>query len=53
MAKKKTETVLVLRTCAADMTAHNGTFTWPESGECAAPDWDPYPSCGRGLHGLL
>ena len=32
------------------MTAYNG-FKWPESGYVAAPDWDPSPECGRGLHG--
>jgi hypothetical protein len=44
-------TVLVLRTCEADMTAHGG-FKWPESGRVSAPDFDPHPSCGAGLHGL-
>jgi hypothetical protein len=46
------ETVLVLRTCAADMTSYGG-FTWPESGRVEAPDWEPLPHCGNGLHGLL
>jgi len=46
------ETVLVLRTCAADMTARGG-FRWPMEGPVAAPDWDPAPVCGGGLHGLL
>src|SRR6188768_2383636 len=45
-------TVLILRTCAADMTAYNG-FKWPESGHVAAPDWSPRAECGYGLHGLL
>ena len=45
-------TVLVLRTCAADMTSRND-FRWPESGHVEAPDWDPTPECGDGLHGLL
>jgi len=44
--------VLILRTCAADMTAHGG-FTWPESGPVEAPDWNPEPECGGGLHGFL
>jgi hypothetical protein len=39
-AKPSPETVLVLRTCNADMTAHGG-FKWPESGHVAAPDWLP------------
>ena len=42
----------MLRTCAADMTAHGG-FPWPEIGPVAAPDWNPEPICGGGLHGLL
>jgi hypothetical protein len=45
-------TVLCLRSCAADMTSHNG-FVWPREGEVVAPDWDPAPRCGGGLHGLL
>ncbi len=44
--------VQVLRTCAADMTAHSG-FKWPESGPVECADWDPTPECGNGLHGLL
>ena len=57
-AKKKTtaapaaEKVLVLRTCAADMSAHGG-FIWPKSGPISAPDWKPTQECGNGLHGLL
>jgi len=56
--KKKTTTalapgkVLVLRTCAADMSAHGG-FIWPKSGPISAPDWKPTKECGAGLHGLL
>ena len=49
---EQTKTALVLRACAADMTSHNG-FRWPESGAVEAPDWDPEPVCGGGLHGLL
>src|SRR5690606_32571503 len=44
--------VLVMRTCDADMTSYGG-FRWPESGPVEAPDWDPWPVCGHGLHGLL
>lgn len=44
--------VLVLRTCAANLSSHN-SFVWPESGPVAAPDWDPKPECGNGLHGLV
>lgn len=43
---------LVLRTCASNMSSQNG-FIWPESGEVEAPDWEPFPMCGNGLHGLL
>ena len=46
------ETCLVLRTCAAHMTSAFG-FVWPESGPVEAPDWEPTPECGHGLHGLL
>ena len=45
-------TVLVLRTCAADMSSRNG-FIWPESGPVECPDWSPEPVCGHGLHGAL
>ena len=45
--------VLVLRTCDAEMRSSHGGFVWPESGPVSAPDWDPTPKCGRGLHGLL
>jgi hypothetical protein len=51
-APRKTETVLVLRTCDADMNAYDG-FKWPKRGRVEAPDWDPEPVCGYGLHGLL
>ena len=45
-------TELILRTCNADMTSRNG-FKWPRSGYVAAPDWNPEPECGGGLHGFL
>ena len=48
----KRPTVLVLRTCGSDMTSRGG-FKWPASGPVAAPDWNPKPACGQGLHGLL
>jgi hypothetical protein len=50
--KSKAETVLILRTCAADMTSYNG-FVWPESGPVEAPDWNDGAHCGNGLHGFL
>ena len=43
---------LVMRTCSADLSAYGG-FRWPNGGEVSAPDWDPTPRCGGGLHGLL
>src|SRR4030067_272806 len=46
------ETVLILRTCNADMTSHRG-FIWPEAGPVEDPDWKQTPNCGYGLHGLL
>lgn len=46
------ERALILRTCAADMTAHNG-FIWPRSGPVEAPDWQATAERGNGLHGLL
>jgi hypothetical protein len=46
------ETVLVLRTAAADGSSYNG-FRWPESGPVEAPDWAPVAECGQGLHGWL
>ena len=51
-AKPKPETVLVLRTCDAQMRAYGG-FVWPTSGPVEAPDWNPRAECGNGLHGLL
>lgn len=46
------ETVLVLRTCDAQMRSSNG-FVWPKSGPVEAPDWRDDTFCGGGLHGLL
>lgn len=45
-------TVLVLRTCDRNLRSYGG-FQYPESGPVSAPDWDPRPSCGAGLHGWL
>ena len=47
------ETVLVLRTCSANMRTYGGGFVWPSTGPVEAPDWDPEPRCGGGLHGFL
>jgi hypothetical protein len=44
--------VLVLRTCDEKLQAYGG-FQWPENGFVEAPDWDPKPECGNGLHGFL
>ena len=43
---------LVLR-CSDKNRKSYGDFQWPESGPVEAPDWDPKPSCGGGLHGWL
>ena len=51
-AAKKAATVLVLRTCAADMSSHNG-FKWPTKGPVKCDDWKPVKACGNGLHGFL
>jgi len=45
-------TALVLRCVDKNRAAHGG-FIWPESGPVEAPDWDPSPKCGAGLHGWL
>jgi hypothetical protein len=51
--KKQTEkTVLVLRTCRADMTSCHG-YKWPVKGKVSAPDWRDDFDCGGGLHGWL
>jgi hypothetical protein len=42
----------VLRTCNKDYRSYNH-FKWPEIGPVEAPDWDPKPECGNGLHGAL
>jgi len=46
-------TELMIRTCSPDLRSYNGRFRWPDSGIVEAPDWDPLPTCGNGLHGLL
>ncbi len=51
LAAAPVETILVLRTCKADMTSHSG-FTWPRSGPVECPNWRNTPECGRGLHGF-
>ena len=52
MAAKKIKTVLVLRSVDKDGKAYNG-FQWPKKGKVEAPDFDPEPRCGNGLHGWL
>lgn len=46
------KTVLVMRTCSADMTSYDG-FRWPKRGPVSAPDWIDNYECGNGLHGWL
>ena len=48
----KQNKVLILKTVNSKMKAHGG-FTWPSKGHVEAPDWDPKPECGKGLHGAL
>ena len=45
---------LFLRTCNSDGTSYEG-FQWnlEIGGITEAPDWNPEPECGGGLHGLL
>src|SRR5271157_475743 len=45
---------LFLRTCNSNFTSHNN-FQYPNEvgAVISAPDWDPKPECGNGLHGLL
>jgi len=45
---------LFLRTCNADGSSYGG-FKWnlEIDGVTEAPDWNPEPECGGGLHGLL
>ena len=44
----------ILKSIPADCRARNG-FLWPtEPGAIVtAPDWDPAPQCGGGLHGAI
>jgi len=52
-SENQPKTALVLRCCAADMSAH-GNFIWPGVGEVAeCPDWVDNTECGNGLHGWL
>ena len=44
---------LILRKCQENGFSSNN-FYYGKAGEIAtAPDWDPKPECGNGLHGLL
>jgi hypothetical protein len=52
MGKNKKSDVYVLRTSNVDLTSYGG-FQWPKRGRVSAPDWDPKPVCGGGLHGAL
>jgi len=51
MAKKKFK-AYVLRTCDAELKSRGG-FQWPAEGVVKCADWDPRPSYGYGLRGLL
>ncbi len=45
--------VLVMRTCDKDLRSKHNGFQYPASGPVEAPDWQPTPACGHGLHGFL
>ena len=45
-------TTIVIKSVSTDLTTRNGEFQYPESGLVEAPDWNPRPLCGGGLHGL-
>lgn len=45
-------TELVLRFSDPYRRSSNN-FIWPETGHVEAPDWDPHPIRGHGLHGWL
>ena len=47
-----TDHIYLLKVVSKDMTGYGG-FVWPMSGKVSAPDWDPSPECGGGLHGWL
>jgi hypothetical protein len=43
---------LILRKCKKDGSSRNG-FVYGQAGDTVtAPNWDPKPECGNGLHGL-
>lgn len=42
----------MLRTCKENLSSRN-EFQYPKEGFVQAPDWNPEPICGYGLHGLL
>ena len=44
--------VYALKTVKSDMTSRNG-FKWKRRGVVVAPDWNPNPECGGGLHAFL
>jgi hypothetical protein len=49
-----TPDAFAIRTTKTDGTSHGG-FQWPLTVDAivTAPDWNPRPVCGGGLHGLL
>jgi hypothetical protein len=44
--------VYALKTVKSDLTSHGG-FRWKKRGVVVAPDWNPDPVCGGGLHAFL
>jgi len=42
----------MIKTVNRNMEGYNG-FKYPEKGKVVAPNWDPEPICGGGIHGLI
>jgi len=42
----------MIKTVDKNMRGYNG-FKYPKKGKVVAPDWDPAPICGGGIHGLI
>jgi len=53
MEKKLSKYVIGLKCVNGDLTSlHTSTFRWKRRGVVEAPDWNPNPVCGGGLHFL-
>jgi hypothetical protein len=49
---KPSSYALILRKVPRNMKGKNN-FRYPKEGVVTAPDWDPAPKCGGGLHGYI